>query len=55
MAYAEFPKFEYHRIAQIGGRMDQTPLVDVDNDGDLDICSKPWNGNERIYLRNTLK
>jgi hypothetical protein len=28
---------------------------DVDGDGDIDICSKPWStGNEHIYLRNML-
>ncbi len=29
--------------------------ADVDGDGDIDICSKPWNGNEHVYLRNMLK
>jgi len=29
--------------------------ADVDGDGDNDICSKPWNGNEHVYLRNMLK
>lgn len=28
---------------------------DVDGDGDIDICSKPWStGNEHVYLRNKL-
>jgi hypothetical protein len=27
---------------------------DVDGDGDLDICSKAWNGNLHVYLRNML-
>ena len=27
---------------------------DVDGDGDLDICSKAWNGDLHIYLRNML-
>jgi hypothetical protein len=27
----------------------------VDGDGDIDICTKPWNGDEHIYLRNMLK
>ena len=26
-----------------------------DVDGDIDICSKLWNGNEHVYLRNMLK
>ncbi len=30
-------------------------LADFDNDGDIDICSKPWNGDEHVYLRNMLK
>ncbi len=30
-------------------------LADFDNDGDIDVCSKPWNGDEHIYLRNMLK
>jgi len=36
LAYAEFPKFEFHQIARIGNQMGQTSLVDVDKDGDLD-------------------
>ncbi|MBN2137840.1 MAG: VCBS repeat-containing protein [Sedimentisphaerales bacterium] len=35
-AAGEFPKFEYHKIAEIGNQMGQTSLVDVDKDGDLD-------------------
>jgi hypothetical protein len=27
---------------------------DVDGDGAIDICSKAWNGNLHIYLRNML-
>jgi hypothetical protein len=48
------PRFEYHRIAEVGMRMGQTSLVDMDNDGDLDICTKPWNGNLHIHLRHML-
>ena len=55
LALAEFPKFEYHRLDQVGNKMGQTSLVDVDKDGDIDICSKPWNGDEHVYLRNMLK
>jgi len=36
LARAEFPKFEYHQIVQIGSQTGQTSLVDVDKDGDLD-------------------
>jgi len=32
----EFPRFEYHKIAECGRRMGQTSLVDIDKDGDLD-------------------
>ena len=29
---------------------------DVDGDGDVDICSKPWStGNEHFFLENLLK
>jgi hypothetical protein len=27
----------------------------VDGDGDIDICTKPWNGDEHIYLENLAK
>ena len=27
---------------------------DVDGDGDVDICSKPWRGDLHVYLKNTL-
>ncbi|MBE0534380.1 MAG: VCBS repeat-containing protein [Phycisphaerae bacterium] len=30
--------------------------ADVDGDGDIDICSKPWStGNEHFYLQNLLR
>ena len=29
--------------------------ADVDGDGDIDICTKPWNGDEHIYLENLAK
>ena len=32
----KMPRFEYHQIAEIGQRMGQTSLVDIDKDGDLD-------------------
>ena len=36
-------------------RCHEAKAADVDGDGDIDICSKPWNGNEHIYLCNMLK
>ena len=33
---AEFPRFEYHSIAEVGRSMGQTSLVNIDKDGDLD-------------------
>ncbi len=36
-------------------RCHEAKAADVDGDGDIDICSKPWSGNEHIYLRNMLK
>ncbi|UCC99140.1 MAG: VCBS repeat-containing protein [Phycisphaerales bacterium] len=38
-----------------GKRCHEAKAADVDADGDIDICSKPWNGDEHIYLRNMLK
>ncbi len=38
-----------------GKRCHEAKAADVDGDGDIDICSKPWNGDEHIYLRNMLK
>jgi hypothetical protein len=32
----DFPEFAYHEIDDVGNRMGQTSLVDVDRDGDLD-------------------
>lgn len=29
--------------------------ADVDGDGDIDICGKPWNGTENYFLQNMLK
>ena len=37
-----------------GRRCHEAKAADVDHDGDIDICTKPWNGNLHIYLRNTL-
>jgi len=46
---AEFPSFQAHTIDKIGDKMGQTSLVDVD------VCSKPWNGDEHVFLENKLK
>ena len=32
----------------------EAAAADIDNDGDIDICSKPWQGKENYYLRNML-
>ncbi len=37
-----------------GKRCHEAKAADVDQDGDIDICTKPWNGNLHIFLRNTL-
>jgi methionine-R-sulfoxide reductase len=46
-------KWKEHVILS-GKRCHEAKAADVDADGDIDICSKPWNGNEHIYLRNML-
>ena len=47
-------KWKEHLILS-GKRCHEAKAADVDGDGDIDICSKPWNGNEHVYLRNMLK
>lgn len=43
-----------HKIAQ--KPCHEAKAADVDGDGDIDICTKPWEGgNEHLYLRNMLK
>jgi len=37
-----------------GKRCHEAKTADVDRDGDIDICSKPWNGDEHIFLENLL-
>ncbi|MCJ7673810.1 MAG: VCBS repeat-containing protein [Sedimentisphaerales bacterium] len=38
-----------------GKECHEAKAADVDRDGDIDICSKPWIGDEHVYLRNMLK
>jgi hypothetical protein len=47
-------KWKQHLILS-GKRCHEAKVADVDGDGDIDICSKPWNGDEHVYLRNMLK
>ncbi len=37
-----------------GPRCHEGVAADVDGDGDVDICSKPWNGSLHVYLKNLL-
>ena len=46
-------KWKEHIILQ-GKRIHEAVAADVDNDGDIDICSKPWHGKLHIYLENKL-
>ena len=32
----------------------ESRVGDVDGDGDIDICSKPWNGDRHVFLENLL-
>lgn len=47
-------RWKQHEILH-GKRCHEAKAGDVDGDGDIDICSKPWRGSEHVYLRNTLK
>ncbi|MDZ4783704.1 MAG: VCBS repeat-containing protein [Planctomycetia bacterium] len=33
----------------------ETKAADVDQDGDVDLCTKPWQGNQHYFLRNRLR
>lgn len=37
-----------------GERCHEARAADVDGDGDIDICTKPWNGSRHLFLRNRL-
>jgi hypothetical protein len=45
--------WEEHLILE-GKRIHEAVAADVDRDGDIDICTKPWNGSLHIYLENQL-
>ena len=47
-------KWVQHEILS-GKRCHEAKAADVDGDGDIDICSKPWNGDEHVNLRNMLR
>jgi len=46
-------KWKEHEVLS-GKRCHEAMAGDVDADGDVDICSKPWHGNLHFYLRNML-
>lgn len=45
--------WKQHQILE-GFRCHEAKAADVDGDGDIDICSKPWHGNIHVYLENKL-
>jgi len=47
-------RWKEHVILE-GKRCHEAKAADVDADGDIDICFKPWHGDEHVYLRNMLK
>jgi hypothetical protein len=46
-------QWQEHVILE-GKQCHEAKAADVDGDGDIDICTKPWNGNLHIFLRNML-
>ena len=38
-----------------GKRIHEAVAADVDQDGDIDVCTKPWNGSLHFFLENKLK
>ena len=46
-------KWEKHIILE-GYRCHEAKAADVDGDGDIDICAKPWHGNVHVYMENKL-
>jgi hypothetical protein len=46
-------QWKEHLILE-GKRCHEAKADDVDGDGDIDICTKPWNGSLHVYLRNLL-
>jgi hypothetical protein len=47
-------QWQQHEVLA-GKQCHEVKAADVDRDGDIDICSKPWDQNEHIYLRNMLR
>lgn len=41
-------------IVLSGIRIHEAVAADVDQDGDIDICSKPWDGDLHIFMENLL-
>jgi len=41
-----------YRVTEV---LEKAKAADVDRDGDVDICTKPWDGDEHVYLRNMLR
>lgn len=50
---ADGSKWKEHIILK-GKRIHEAVAADVDKDGDIDICTKPWHGGLHIYLENKL-
>ena len=46
-------EWERHEIL-VDYECHEAVAADVDGDGDIDICLKPWKGTTNIYLRNML-